>query len=288
MGMSGGGGGGGSGKVDYPDYMKAWHAQALGIDTDGTGCLLTADLGEIINAKIGASPFATLVPFDPATRTALMDTAVGEFKTIVDDMTGEGEWPGLLAMAVSSVDSSLFTDVDVNAEIAAYNAIVDADIDNTILPRFRRGMQDINAVNTSAFVVGEALLEAEGERNKAKFAADAMLQNYKERMSIIISSVGEMVKLIISKLDIQRALTQAVLEENRLIMIAEKEETDQDIHLSELDGKWDLEVWGYAGNMLASIGSASVRTGQQTSPLLSALGMGLSGIGNIMTMGALI
>ena len=279
------GGGGGSGKVDYPVYMKTWHAAALGIGVDGTGLTMTSDIASVIDAKVGNSPFATLDAYDPSTEVTAMADSITDFKILVDAFTGELEWPALVDSAVAKIDASVFSVAYVNAEIAAYNALVDVELTNRILPRFRRGMQDINAVNTSAFVIGEALLEESGQRDKDKFAATLRLQNYKERTAAIMTGVDSMVKLIIGKLDIQRALSQAALEKSRLAMIAFKEETDQDLHISELDGRWDLEVWNYAGNMLASIGAASVRTGQQSSPFMSALGAGMAGIGSIM-MGA--
>jgi len=284
--MGGGSGGGGaSGKVDYPTYMKTWHAAALGIDLAGTGNQLDSNISDVIDAKIGNSPFAALSAYDPTTQVADMASTITDFKTLVDAFSGELEWPDLVDAAITKIATDVYSTTEVNAEIAAYNALVDQELINVLLPRFRRGMQDINAVNASSFVVGQSLIEASAQRDKDKYAADLRLQNQKEKVASIIASIDTMVKLIVGKLDIQRALTQATLEENRLAMIAYKEETDQDIHLSELDGRWDLEVWNYAGNLLASIGAASVRTGQQTSPFMSALGAGMAGIGGIM-MGA--
>lgn len=280
MGTSGGGGGGNSGKVDYPEYMKTWHEGVLGTPT--------SDIGAVIDAKISNSPFAALTAYDPDTRIAAIEAAVDDFHDIVANFDEMEAWADYVSTAKTTLNTALFSTTTTDDAIEAYNAIVDAELNNVVLPRFRRGMQDINAVNSSSFVVGAALIEAEADRDKDKFAADINLQFYKEKTASVLGSVDIMSKLAISKLDINRAVAQAVMEGNRISIIAKKEETDQDIHLSELDGRWDLEIWNYAGNMLASIGSASVRTGQQTPPIASALGAvsaGMTGIGALM-MGA--
>lgn len=284
----GSGGGGSSGAVDYPTYMKTWHAAALGIGVDGTGNTLGSNIADVIDAKIGNSPFAALTPYDPASAVATINSSIADLKAVVDAFAGKADWGDIVHRAAISLDDEVFGTREVDAEIAAFNAIMDAEVRNVVLPRFRRGMQDINAVSSSAFVVGQALIESSVQRDKAKYAADLRLQNHKERAAGIMAGIDEIVKLIISKIDMHRVLTQSTLEANRLAIIAFKEETDQDIHLSELDGRWDLEVWNYAGNMMASIGAASVRTGQQTSPMLSALGAGMAGVGALIGMAGML
>lgn len=283
-----GGGGGGAGAVDYPTYMKDWHEDALGTWS-------ASSISDVIAAKYGNDPFQYLTPFDPGTAIIEMETTAASLRTLAATVGGSDSWTlipnvwyTMFLQAVNSVDMSMFSDVNVNAEIAAYNAIVDADIVNIVLPRFRRGMQDINAVNSSAFVIGEAFIEAENTRQKDKFAADLRLQNYRERTATIVSSVTEMVRLLSAKVDMQKAIATTTLEKCRLEIISRKEQTDIEIHLDELSYKADLELFGYAGNMLAAIGSASVRTGQQYNPTASAIGGIMGGVGALMMGAAMI
>jgi hypothetical protein len=278
-GSSGGGGGGGSGAVSYPAHMTVWHTAALGTYT-GT------PISDIMAAKIGASPFATLSAYDPETEINAMIAALSRYSTFIDTVS-DVMWGDMLHSAVKNIDDEIFTEDVLTAEIDAYNATVEANLNNSVLPRFRRGMQDINAVNSSAFILGEAFLEAESLRDKAKFSADLHLQHNKERTAIIIPAMEQKIKILLMETEMERIYLQASLEKSRMAVVARKEETDQDIHLTELDGRWDLEVFSYGGNFLGSIGAASVRTGAQTNPTMSALGLGMSGLGAMLGVAAL-
>lgn len=284
----GSGGGGGAGAVDYPTYMKDWHQTGLGT-WSGSG---VPNFIAVMQAKIGHSPFAALSAYDPQYATSRMESSVDRLKSLVDSVGGADTylliptlWASLADAVVAEADNVVFSNAAINADIAAYNATVDAEILNSILPRFHRGMQDINAVCSSAFIVGEALIEAEALRNKDKYAADLRLQNYKERTSFIVSGIGEMVRVLNLKFEYQARLTASVIEKERLEIIAMKEQTDVNMHIDELDYKSDLELFAYAGNFLAAIGSASVRTGAQSNPTASAIGGIMGGVGALM-MGA--
>jgi hypothetical protein len=74
------------------------------------------------------------------------------------------------------------------------------------------------------------------------------------------------------------SLGQLIVEMNRMAIVAEKEEVDQNLVIAEKDAVWDLELLQYGGNILASIGSASVNTGvKNPSRAASAIGGALTG-----------
>src|SRR5574343_604290 len=77
------GGGGSSGKTDYPEYMKKVHADWLnGADSDGSGGVsLSTDITTVMDAAIGASPFATATAYDPAFYISGMADTVGTYNT---------------------------------------------------------------------------------------------------------------------------------------------------------------------------------------------------------------
>jgi hypothetical protein len=51
-------------------------------------------------------------------------------------------------------------------------ALIDADINNNVYPRFEEGMADINAVMDSEFMLGRAMIEDGRNRNIAKLISD--------------------------------------------------------------------------------------------------------------------
>jgi hypothetical protein len=240
-----------------------------------------------MEAKIGASPFSTLTAFDPDAHLDVMVAALARFANFTNTVEA-GVWGDMLHSTVKNVDEEVFNDAARLAEADAYNDIVDANMNNAVLPRFRRGMQDINAVNSSAFILGQAFLEAEATRDKSKFLADLFLQQDKERTAVITSGMEQKIKLLAFQAEVEQILLRLTIDQARIAIVAKKEETDQDIHLSELDGRWDLEIFNYGGNFLGSIGSASVRTGAQSTPQGGGMGLAMAGIGAAVMIGAMM
>ncbi len=277
MGM---GGGGQSGRVDYPAYMKEIHEDWL----HGAGTSLTTDITAVMNSSIGNSPFTAMAAYDPTADMDAVDTSIATFETLVNAMNYASIWPAMFALARTEVDDHLYDDADIAAEVAAFSDEVDAEYESVTKPRFQKGMQDINAVVTSSYVIGLSNIEREALRQKARFSAQLRLQNHKDRNAVVAAEVSEMVKLYLARYEYARAVMLATSEAKKMRIIAEKEAIDQDYRIEEADAKWDLEVFQYGGNLLASIGSASVRTGDKMSPFQSALSGVMSGLGAIMTM----
>lgn len=63
-------------------------------------------------------------------------------------------------------------DVILGADADAFAAVLDDQIDAVVLPKFQRGMQNINAVQSSAFVIGEAVIVAMRDRDVARYLAE--------------------------------------------------------------------------------------------------------------------
>ena len=70
-----------------------------------------------------------------------------------------------------------------------------------------------------------------------------------------------------------------LIEANRMKIVALKEQTDTDLKYDEADATWDLEVFQYGCNVLASIGGgvASPKGSKQPSTSQSMIGGALSG-----------
>lgn len=60
----------------------------------------------------------------------------------------------------------------VNNLVAAESALLDDELESTILPKYMTGMRDLNAVMSSSFVVGKALLYDTKQKVVSKFSAD--------------------------------------------------------------------------------------------------------------------
>ncbi len=264
-GGSSGGGGGGSGQVSYPAYMEAIHSTWL----DALSALMST-----------GSPFAGDTAYDPTTPIAAIDAEIALFKTVVDALASETDWAAKMAAAKSYIDASIIDDTYVDADIAAFAAVQDDQITNIVLPRFQAGMRDINAVMSSAFIIGEAFIEGMRDRDVAKYGTGLREKLHLMRNEMIMRGADRMLADLIQNIMFDKDVANLTYESNRLEIVAFKEQTDQDLSIDEADATWPLEIYQYSANMLAAIGGGTVTPnvqGKQGSKAASVLGGALSG-----------
>lgn len=272
-GGSGGGGGGGSGQVDYPDYMKNVHNDWLdntGIDT------ISSSITDVMDSALGNSPWTTQTAYNPDADITAYESALSDFATILAGISDTGDWDTLYTQAVSSIDG--VTETEVTADVDAFANQLDDEITTKVLPRFRRGMQDINAVVSSAFPIGEAIIEGFRNREVAKYASGIRLNVVSKRNDLYVSATGQMLQLMMQRIGWEDSYAKAIVEAKRIKIVAKKEEVDVNLKIDESDALWDLEVFQYGANLLASIGGGTVDPNtKQPSTAQSMIGGAMSG-----------
>jgi hypothetical protein len=324
-------GGGTSGSVDWPSYMKTRHNDWL--DQTGTDTI-TASVTEVMNTALATSPFAGKSAYDPATYLTASGAAITAFSALLAGIVDVTSWAALFTQSVTSVGTPLglivadktvadiadttpvvgITNAVIVADVAAFAADQDDNITVNVLPRYRRGMQDIGAVVSSAFPIGEAIIEAFQARDVAKYDTglrlnaanrnvDVDIRNEELHLEVRKTNVGKdldlakmniakdiqvggivsaensefkrlylmstesILKLMLQRLTFQESLMRATIDSNRIAIVAKKEQTDADIQIDDKDALWDLEVFQYGGNLLASIGGG---TSSSKGPSLAA------------------
>jgi hypothetical protein len=251
------GGGGGSGRVDYPAYMKTFHGDLLN-DT-GTD-LIVQSVVDCMNSAMGNSPWTMQSAYNPDADLVDLIAAPEELQTLVTLLSSGTTLDTLIA--------SILDTTRIDDEITAYTVDMDARLISEVLPRFEAGMRDINAVISSAFVIGRALIEQNQDRQVAKFAADTRNKAFSD----------DALKVIGMKLEYQKNVSQMIAESYRVKIVAKKEEVDVNMKIDEADALWDLELFKYGGNMLAAIAGAAVtQTGQKISGTQSMIGGAMVG-----------
>jgi hypothetical protein len=248
-----------SGEVDFPAYMKIVHADWIA-NTDGDGNSpdkLLSSVTDIMNDALTNNPLSGLAAFPASPSLVSILNELTAFKTIVDSMSAITDWNSAINAAASN-----------NVAINAYEAILDDQVETNALPKFNAGMRNINAVQTSAFTIGQSLIYAFKQRDVAKFQADVTMGGTKQ----IISMMND-------RVNAGKALLSATIEAYRIKIVAEKEETDENIQLSERRAKWKLDVFQTGANLLASItGAAAALPGEsRSSTTRTAIGGALSG-----------
>lgn len=253
--MSGSGGGGGSGAVSYPAYMQTIHNDWLdntGVDT------ISSSITDVMDAALGNSPFTGLDAYDPDADVTAMIAAEDLLQDLVDLLS--------TGTTLDTLISNVLDESRIDDLVDEFEADAAARLVATILPRFRRGMQNINAVVSSAFVIGEAVIEAEQERNVNRYSAELHAK----------AGIDNAIQVINLKLEYQRIASQMLAEIYRYKIVAKKEETDVNADIDDKDAKWDLEVFQYGANLLASIGGGTASTRGPTRAQ-SVLGGAMSG-----------
>lgn len=317
---SSGGGGGSSGKVDYPTYNKHVHADWLASiadpDSPASHDTISVSMTETMDAALAANPFTSLLVYDPDTVLATVEAQVAtvmalSFSGLVNSydrriiataetaFSPSTDFATLLTAVKAAVDVELYSTTEVNDDINAFAALLDDQIDSTVLPRFRRGMQDMNAVMSSAFVIGTALIEEGRNKEVTKYGTGLRFQNYSQRNQFAVTSVisliqtkiqaltsdGELAyRMAISDLDFQRAVTTLLMDSTRTRIVAKKEELDAELELEEKEAKWELEVFQFGANLLAGISGGSSQLVPKQNKIASALGGALSGVAAGMAM----
>jgi hypothetical protein len=232
----GSGGGGSSGKSDWPDYMKDKHTTWLN------------ELDAIIPAT---NPYTGVVAYDPATALSNLSTYLVNFKayylSIGNNLTSfKTMWSGWLTTIQTNLTAAL------TAEIDTYG-----------VPEFESGMRDINAVQTSSFALGKAMLYAKVGLEAGKLA---------------IATTNQAVELTTKYGENLRGQFASELEYTKVVIVSAKEQRDMQIEIDAEEAKWVFFNYREAGALLGSIGGAAAMPGGgKPSAAASVLGGAMSG-----------
>ena len=150
-------------------------------------------------------------------------TAIGDLLTAADDI-GLG-WSAPTFDADVDIKTDLADESEVAASTDAQRAIVSDQLTSDILPRFEAGMRDINAVQSSAFVIGRAVIEGMGQRDVTKFDSDLRYKAFLQRDNLLGQAHLQEDKLNAINTDsYNRATSQAYMQEEKLAVDSVLEE----------------------------------------------------------------
>ncbi len=275
MGSSGGssgGGGGGSGAVDYPAYMKTVHGNWL--DSGGSDSLVLS-VTAAMNAAHGSSPWISHDAYDPDADITAYFATLADFQAIIAGISDTADWVTLYNQAVATIEPA--TDAVIDADVAAFADRLDDELTTKVLPRFRAGMRDINAVVSSSFVIGQGVIEGFRTRDVAKHASGLRMQITADRTRQYMEATNSMLQLMMQRISWEETYAKTFIEAKRIKIVAKKEQHKEDAEFDHSDALWDLEVFQYGANLLASIGGGTAQPGKQPSMAQSMIGGALSG-----------
>lgn len=264
-----GGGGGSSGKVSYPAYMETKHSAWLD------------DLDTLITGT--TSPFTGAITWDPDLTLAAMADSVGAFSTAVSNISSIDDWQAAIATAKTKWDSIL-SDTELNDDVKAFGDLLEDDLNEHTVAQFETGMRDVNAIMTSAFVMGKARLWSGKTKEVAKYSTALRLQAAQTKAQLIDGGAKTILDGDKTKLTMEESLARLSIENYRMKIVAKTEECQRQFELDEKDARWPLDLYQYGVDMLGGIGGGTVGAGRKQSTAQSALGGALSGAATGMAM----
>ena len=341
-GKGGGGGGGAAGSVDYALWIKNRWIMMMDSGTgDSANVTLNYNVFSLINeyANPANNPYSSAAAHNPnAAQTYTTDSHLERIarkytsvESEVDAIDPETKYSSYVDTAVSKAGTAFPKDIDyinnLSSQIAgALQAAVDAidsapitdevnAFENRIkakhmrsVARFAAEMSMINAVNSSSFTIGMALLEREYSDevvqyrtklnmamydNVVRSSIQAHLNSYVERYRIRDTFIGaaaaDMLRLLNAKETWQLGLSgqNADIEQVRYAML--KEYQDREIALDVSYDQWRLDVLQFGANVMAGLSGGTMGTiEQQPSDFAKAIGSSLSIWSSFANIGAML
>jgi len=210
---SSGGGGGSSGQVAYPAYLSGiqsdWLSKGdhMGVGVDEIEKSITA----VMNSALGSSPWLGASAYDPSGPIASYEAAVDMFAAMLAGVdfpslwesffttakTVTGEPTDLVIADIAAIgdlvvtDAADITDAEIVLDVTAFANQLDDEILTKVLPRFRRGMQDINAVVSSSFAIGESNIEGFRDRDVSRHSSALRVTAALKNADIGMANMGK-------------------------------------------------------------------------------------------------
>lgn len=227
---------------------------------------------------IGSTPYDGFTLFDPTSTITDMHTRQSEYKTLVDTTFD----PETLWDAYYTKVQSKLADWAGNANIsAAVTAFEQRQLSTHMraVSRFAAGMADINAVNSSAFINGIALLEQDFERQVAGFGAGLGVQAEHNREMLVLNGISAMMQAFGHKASLVGQSVQTNTDIQRLEIISQTDYKDRQLQNDVRSATWDLDVLMMGANILAPLGGGTGPTvaGYESSKAANAISGALGG-----------
>lgn len=163
--MSGGGGSGtaGDSRIYYAPYVEGYHKDLL------------YQAQYYLNALMNSpSPYASLTIDDPDQSFFGAGNSLTTYPALY--VMFEQYISGVDASALyETVLNSMINSATINAEISSEATYIDDEINQVSLPKINAGMRDMNAVMSTGFIHGKALLEVQKTKTVSKYSSTLKL-----------------------------------------------------------------------------------------------------------------
>lgn len=247
----------------------SWDQLDAGIDTSDRDALLNKiplvfdDLQNARSTGVEQAPSAGLTSPDVS---FLMDTIRDRRNQFMDELEGydQAEIDAIFAKARKMVDD--------------YGAITDTEIDNMITafeqrskPGFQRsvsrataGMWDVRGVMNTQYSMMLANMESDRQVELNDMEARLRLLQAQDRSQQTLSTAQTYMGAKEFRLNAMNAMIGAEMDLAKFEIIAEQDKLEWDLDMETRARLWNLELYSYVGNVIASAGGAVAMPRAQT------------------------
>ena len=254
MGSSGGGGGGGS--SDWPAYMKTIHSRWL--DHEGQDWIKYS-ITQLMSAAQDASPYANYQAIAPSTYFGVPSVSVFSLVDTYRDINVSALW-------VQTQNELMNSTIVLNA-VKTHADFLRDEMEENVLPQFKTGMRNINAVMSSAFVVGDGLIRSTVIKSISRYASEVQLK---------VTDIAQRVFEI--KLNWYKDCIIQATEVSRISLAAQLDAAKYNSETMAKDKLWNLRTYEYGVQVMAAIsGGTANNSPSESSAVSNALGGAMSG-----------
>lgn len=231
--------------VRYAPYIEDYHQGLL------------AKVSAESDIRVASNPYSTFASFDTAILNFMSTYA---FNTYMVNYDIDSIWANYMDTSTESAT--------VGALTQAESSLLDDEIENTTLPRYKAGLRDINSIVSTAFIIGKSNIESAKLKSVAKFDAEA-------RYKMIPIGHDRWVR----RLNWQHAIQQEQMKlldfQTRVKMDSAKQDQENEIN----EALWKFTIYDFERAVVAGMqGATSTSTSSKpASSTASALGGALSG-----------
>ncbi len=221
------------GRKEWPGYMQARHEEWLG------------EMNILIPST---NPYTGVLSYNPDTYIGAIETQMSNLITFYNSIgttlaTIEAIWETLATAVQVKTDSLLLL-----ASTSNSLATIESD-----LRRFKGGMRDINAVQTSSFILGSAALHAKEGFELVKLVDEMRLKEIMDRDKGVIEGSLQLFNQS-GKLAANRtSLFNTYMSKCKVDITAKSEQLNWQVELDLGKAKWPFFEFQQAGNLLGAI-----------------------------------
>lgn len=292
------GGGGVAGTVDFPQYMKSFHQYWLLGPVIGD----SETIQDLINAAQAVdSPYTGESAYNPDTDLASIQSRLTTWISNIDALDSEVDWLSALTQARANVgtatfplanvfdmlESTIFTELATNVNALISSTIITNRVSafttrtaaqwQTQVGQFVGQMADLNAVMTSSYVWGLALMHNQRQAEINDYQRSIEQQLYDSAMQIMLQaqmSTGaqrvvtrdqallqgteRMMNDRLAIQDLSGRATHLKADSLRMQIVAKQEQLARDLQIDVDEAEWDFRVLQHGANFLAAINGAPV------------------------------